>query len=329
MAYGYTPPPAWQPPKTTTPKPAVQPFGAPAATQPPAQPQYGSNTNWATGQTAWNPQGLFGAPTPKPGMTSTQAPTWNMKMDNPTGSTPGMMADPIQNTDVATAMPFGPMTFQDKAPQNQNVATPTPQAQGLLGNMPQAQPQQSQNPAAFNTQYATLENLQPYMNPFLDQIIAKGNKAIESSAAARGGLLSSRTGAEMGDWTTNAQIGAYGQAQNAFNADRGYMTDNYWKGQANDFNNYWANENHGWDMYKYGDQDYLSRLLGSYGQNQGLVNAGMTGAGNSGAIQMNLAQALASLYGEQGNVKAGEIMGSNSQQNGLLGSVLGMFLGGG
>lgn len=85
----------------------------------------------------------------------------------------------------------------------------------------QFNPGQYKAPQPFQRQAATAENIQAFANPFLDQIIAKGNSAIENSAAGRGLLGSSATLNKVGDWSaTAAQNGfndAYGKFQDAQN----------------------------------------------------------------------------------------------------------------
>lgn len=314
------------------PKQPAQTFGQPVSQ--PAQPNYGSNTNWASGVKAWDPKNTFSAPNPTPGMTATGPKTWNMTMG--AGPTPGMTADPMPDTQVSTAAPYaGGFTYMDHGPQNQNVATPMANPYMPAPQQPVYQPpapSQGYNPAAFNTQYGTLENLQPYMNPFLDQIIAKGNKAIESSAAARGGLLSSRTGQEIGDWTTGAQSQAYNDARSAFNTDRNYMTGVYQDGRNFDYKNFRDTDNFGFDVFKYGDAAQRGLLNDYYTQNNGLVNTGVNASNNAGNIQAAFMDAIAKLHGEQGNVNAqGAVNGANNNSGALnlLTGLLPMLFGGG
>lgn len=308
----------------------VQPWKPPtntAATQPI------SNRQWSTGQTAWDPKGMFGS-NQQTGMVQNQQPNYKITM----GAQPQAQftADPTpqaqapQDTQVATATPYsGGFTYQDKTPQNVDVSTPTPT--GLVNNPAPYQPGpgvQGPQGNGLNTQYATLENIQPYMNPYLDQIINRGNNAIQQSAAARGGLQSSGTINDIGDWTSQATANEYNNATNRFNSDRGYMTDNYWKDRTANTSDYWDTYNANWDQYKYGNADYQGRLNDYYNANQGIVNQGINGANNTGSIYANLAQALAGLYGDQGNATAGGIMGSSAASRGMIGNILGMIFGG-
>ena len=282
---------------------------------------YGPNTytppkpSWATGKTAWDPKGLFGS-NPTPGMTQDAAPTYNYSMRaNPTAS---YTADPIsQNTQVATAMPNAwaqSPNYIDKGPQNTNVSTPMP-------GMDSA----STGSNGFNTQYATLDNIKPYMTPYLDQIIKNGTNAIEHSAAGRGLFGSSGNVNDIGDWAANQTYRAQNDAFDRFAADRGYMTDNYWKNTQNSQDQYWKNYGANWDQYKYGNADYLQRMMDAYNQNQGVVNAEQAGANKQGDIYSLLGNALAGIYGDQGNAAAaGGIAGSQAQR-GMLGNLLGLL----
>lgn len=183
------------------------------------------------------------------------------------------------------------------------------------------------DPGAFQTQYATLENLQPYMNPYLDDIIASGNKAIESSAAAKGLLGSTRTLGEIGDWTTRAKQQAYTDALGAFTGDRNYMTDAYRDSRDFGYKNYGDTNAWNYGLFKDEKADYDQRMKDWYNQLNGITQTGIDATGNSGNIMMNLAQAIAGLYGEGGNAQAAGIMNQSAQNRGLLGSIFGMLLG--
>lgn len=227
---------------------------------------------------------------------------------NPAASSQYTPAAPMSAGAQASAAVGGPATSHYTPPAGYNgAATPAPSP-----TPDNSQFQQGFNPQGLNTQYGTLDNLQPYMNPFLDQIISKGNNAIQNSAAARGLLGSSGTLNNIGDWTTSAQQGAYQDARNAFNGDRQYMTNNYWDNRTantNDLNN--ANT---WNYGLFKDQlnNYQGNLNDYYTQNNAINSQGQQGANNSGTIYGNLGDALAQLYGDMGNVQA---QGSQAQGN--------------
>ena len=320
-----------------TPYQPYQPFkpSQPTGTTPPV------NRNWSTGQTAWDPKGLFGT-NQQTGMTSNPNPTWNFQTRaNPTA---GMVADP-GNTDVASSMPNSwnmPNTYQDTGAGNTNVATPTPMAQmpattmnGMTmgGGSPAPtwnNPAYSAgyDPGAFTTQYGTYENLQPYMNPFLDQIINRGNNAIQSSAAARGLLQSSGTINDIGDWTAQAQGQAFNDARNAFNNDRNYMTDAYFGNYDRGYRNYRDTDKWNYGLFQDEKSDYDTRMRDWYNQINGITQTGIDATDKSGALYAALGQALAGLYGEQGNTSAAGLMGGSAANRGLVGNILGMFFGG-
>jgi hypothetical protein len=256
----------------------------------------------------------WGSPTSSFMADPTPTPTMTMRSD----PTPVMM-DTFQPTQTMTMAPN---------PMPSMMENPMPVQDMTMGSGPSAQTMQnypaasySQGPG-FNTQYGTLENIQPYMNPFLDQIIARGNHAIESSAAARGGLMSSGTLNNIGDWTQKATENAYGQARSAFNNDRQYMTDQYWNTDAANRKDYWDNENHQWDIYKYGNDDFQNRLNDYYSQSQGIVNTGYNASHLAGGLTQDQASALASLGLSRAQIAA---LASSTQGQNNGGLVDGLF----
>ena len=321
MAFGYTP--------YSTPYQSPQGMYKPAKTGLMGAPP--TNTNWASGAKPWDPNNYFSTPKSQtPGalpsqQVSTPAPYsggFNYIDQGPQNqSVSAPMPDPSQQ--VSAPAPYsGGLTYQDSTPQNQQVSTPMPSSfsdpNAGAGASAGGQPTSS----AFNTQYATLDNLKTYMNPFLDQIIARGNKAIQGSAAAQGLLGSSGTLNNIGDWTAKATEGAYNDARNAFNSDRGYMTDQYWNNRNSDTNAFNTANNFDWNTYQYGNNDYLSRLGGYNTGNNGIVNTGINASNNSGTIQGNLGQALSQLFGNQGGVLAQSSMNNGNNNSGLIGNLL-------
>lgn len=220
------------------------------------------------------------------------------------------------------------------------------------------------NPYAFNFptggmmgQQATMDNIKPYLNPYLDQIIANGTNAISHSGAGKGLFGSTGNMNDIGTWATNASSQAYNDAasrfaqdrgfmadqawnqygagvnagQDALNraaGDRGYMTDQYWNNRNADTADYWKTYDANWDQYKYGDAQYQGLLGDYYNQNKDITGMEQGGANSTGALYAALGNALAGLYGDSGNAAAaGGIAGSNANR-GLIGNILGMFLGG-
>lgn len=184
---------------------------------------------------------------------------------------------------------------------------------------------------AFNTQYGTLGNIQDYMNPYLDQIIERGNKNILASASARGLLGSTGTENRLGEWATQAQADAYNDAWNRFNTDRGYMTDTYFGNEDRNYRNY--RDTNAWNYGLFTDErnDWNARMADWANQMQGIADTGMNATNTSADVWANYFNALAGLYGEQGDVAAARAMQQGNNNSGLLGgliSLLGQFGGG-
>lgn len=306
------------------------PYTSPFTQIPQTQPQ--SNRDWASGVTAWDPKNIFNTKTnPTPGMTADQPQTWNFQMRAP--AAPGMTADPVQNTNVAETMPnpwAQSPTYQDTGVMSQNVAAAAPNPWTQQTQQAPGYPMDpGYQPGVFQTQYATLDNLQPYMNPFLDQIIDRGNRAIQSSAAAKGLLGSSATLNNIGDWTAQAQANAYNDARNAFGADRGYMTDQYWNNRNADYQNY--RDTNRWNYGLYQDQygDWSTRLGQLLSQLNGISQTGINAANNVGTIYGNQGAAIAGLYGDRGNLGATSAMNSGQNNANLISGILSLLSGGG
>lgn len=233
-------------------------------------------------------------PTPTPNWTMDAKQGDNITMGARQG--PSMMADPVPDTQVSTAAPYsGGITYQENQPQNQNVQTNMPVTMG--------QPPTTQG-NSFNTQYGTMDNLAPYMNPFLDSIIARGNRAIESSAAARHHLGSTGVNNQIGDWTGQAQANAFNDARNAFNADRGYMTDAYRDNRNFDYGAYQDANKWNYGLYRDQVNDYNNLMNGYQGQISGLSNTGYNAANQAGQLTQDQASALASLGLSQAQIQA-------------------------
>ena len=179
---------------------------------------------------------------------------------------------------------------------------------GPLGQHPAGMgqgPMGGGQPAAggFNAPYAT--DVSAYMNPYLSSIIDRGTHAIENSAAAKGGLFSTGTAQDIGDWAANAQAQAYQQAFQNFMSDRNYMTDNY--RDARNFN---------YGGYRDNVTDYNQRMGLQYGAEQGLANNAQDWSKLAMAQPILFAQIMAQLFGDRGNAQAaGGINAANINSN--------------
>lgn len=180
-------------------------------------------------------------------------------------------------------------------------------------------------PGAFNTQYGTLENLQPYMNPYLDQIIERGNKNILASASARGLLGSTGTENQLGEWAAQAQSDAFNDAFGRFTQDRGYMTDVYQDNRNFGYNNY--RDTNAWNYGLFSDEkaDYDRRMADWYSQLNGISNTGINATNSSADVWGDYFKSLAQLYGNQGDVGAAQAMQQGNNNNGLISGLIGLL----
>lgn len=207
--------------------------------------------------------------------------------------------------------------------QNQNVSTPPPYAGGAQMSSGSSQGQ----PAGFNTQYATWDNIQPYMNPYLDNIIAKGNNAIQGSAANRGLLGSSGTFNNIGDWTAGATQKAYQDATTNFNNDRDYMTGNYWKTDAANRSDYQYENNFRSGLYQDQFNAYNNMMSGNSNQQQFLSKYGPEAAGEISRIAQATGASEAEIYNMMGLITGQQQANQGSNNQGLLSGISGALPG--
>jgi hypothetical protein len=180
-------------------------------------------------------------------------------------------------------------------------------------------------PGAFQTQYGTLGNIQDYMNPYLDQIIEKGNKNILASASARGLLGSTGTENQLGEWATQAQADAYNDAWGRFNTDRGYMTDVYRDGRNFDYGNFRDTDIWNYGLFTDERNDWNTRMGDWYNAMNGISNTGMNATGDAAGVYGDVFKALAQLYGNRGDVGAMQAMQDGNNNNGLISDFLGLL----
>lgn len=120
----------------------------------------------------------------------------------------------------------------------------------------------------------------------------------------------------------NNGMWAMQNAQGQFNNDRNYMTNNYWDNRNADTADNHYNNNFNWDQYKYGNADFQGKLGDYYNGNQAIDNTGLMGVNSSGQLTSNYADALAQLYGQQGNTSAAQIQGMGNQNQGMISNIL-------
>jgi hypothetical protein len=337
---------------------------------------------FATNQGSWgmNLDNPFGTGFPSTGSTF-QPPTQKQTYVQAPGPAMGESFTP-PSMDTLTADPFGTRTINTQTggafvngasvgnvnPLNVDVLTPpptfTPPVQTPGFNTPGMQTQYATRDnlggygSGWNGQYAFqeggLDALQPYMNPFLDKIIERGNNNILATASARGHLRSTGLENQLGEWATQAQADAFNDAWNRFSDDRGmkrgiyendrnfaqgdqinaygqmtgdrnYMTDAYRDSRNFDYGNFRDTDR--WNYLLYGDarDDFNTRMKDWLAANQGIVNTGVNAAGDVGNIQTALGQALALLYGDRGNVGATQATNQGNMTNSFIDALLGLI----
>ncbi len=316
--------------------PNIIPTKKPAST-------YGANQAW-DGTTAFNMNGTsniqpYGAdnfsynPNPVSSSQYTAAPAQNFSIK----------ANPAAGVDYsgmpANTNPLGPQSgsglapsgnYNPLGPQSGTGLNPTsmPSTANPLGPQsgtglnPNENSMPPQDTGAFNSQYATWDNIQPYMNPYLDKIISQGTNAIEHSAAGKGLFGSTGNVNDIGNWATNASSQAYNDAVNRFGQDRGYATDQYWNNRNADTSDAWKTYDANWDQYKYGNADYQGKLGDYYNQNNGVTNTGVNASNKAGEITQDQASALASLGLSAAQIKALGASAQGSNQTGMIDSLI-------
>jgi hypothetical protein len=107
------------------------------------------------------------------------------------------------------------------------------------------------------------------------------------------------------------------------------MTDNYRDTRNNNQGERWKTDAWNYGMFQDEKTDYDTRMKDWYNQMNGITQTGIGATDKTGALYAALGDALSGLYGEQGNTSASGIMGGSNANRGLIGNILGMFLGGG
>jgi len=297
----------------------------------PTMPQSGSWAHNLGNPLGMNYQGSFtgtGGSTYQP---PTQSGTYLQAPKPVMGSTyePPAPSGGLVNMDIPTPQPFGQNTINT---QTGNAYTNG----GLVGNvnpppMPEMQnPGQvgGYNPGGFQTQYGTLDNLQPYMNPYLDSIIERGNQNIMANASARGHLRSTGLDNQLGGWAADATARAYDDAWSRFAGDRGYMTDAYRDNRDFGSDNYWKTNAMNYGMFTDAKTDWRQDMQNWYNAMNGITNTGINASNQAGAIQTLLGSNLAGLFGNQGDVGAMGAIQQGNNNTGLVSGLLSALFGG-
>ena len=165
--------------------------------------------------------------------------------------------------------------------------------------------------------------------------LEQGLKALEGSAAARGGLFSSNTGESIQDFAqglaSQEYADAYTRARDAYTEDR---TD-YNANRTFARGNYENDRNYGRDIYDLDRNFAYNSFIGDYDRRRnaatddynrlaGLSGSGQLSAGNMASQQMTQGGNLANIAQQQGNIGAQRAMagyqgGMNLLNTGLQG----------
>lgn len=181
--------------------------------------------------------------------------------------------------------------------------------------------------------------------------VQEGQRAVEGSAAAQGGLLSGATlGAlqdrrqGIADQTWDRERDAYvdnywrrtGANQANYWADRTADTDNYWRGRSVNDANYWAgaqmNNANRWAEIGQNRQDlWQTRAFNEDRRNQywdrqlGMIGVGQSAAAGTAAAAGNMGAAGSNALGSIGDARAAGWMGATNAINNGVQNALGMY----
>lgn len=154
----------------------------------------------------------------------------------------------------------GAMTSGNAAPQYQAYQGPMTSGNQLPQYQQFQGPTQYQAQARPDRQMATMGNIQSYVNPFLDKIIAQGTNAISHSGAGRGLFGSTGNINDIGTFATNAASNAYNDAAGRFMQDQNSLQNDY-TGDRN-----------------FGMQNFNQNFQNAYGINRDMNNWGAANA---------------------------------------------------
>ena len=156
-----------------------------------------------------------------------------------------------------------------------------------------------QGPAAFQDMTFDFE-----ADPGYQFRLSEGNKAVQASAAARGGLFSGKTGTDLQDYSQGLASQEYGNAYGRFQDQRNYARGNYESDRAFGRGNFENDRNFGYGQF--GDQFNRDRAVKTdkYNRLASLAGVGQMTAGNVAGQQMEQGGNLANLDLQRGNIAA-------------------------
>jgi hypothetical protein len=207
-------------------------------------------------------------------------------------------------------------------------------------NEPKYTEQQYTGPAAFQDMKFDFE-----ADPGYQFRMAEGNKAIEASAAARGGLFSGKTGTDLQNFSQGLASQEYGNAYNRFADQRDFNRNTYETDRAFGRGNFENDRTFGRANFlddrafgygQFGDNFNRDRALKTdkYNRLASLAGVGQMTAGNVANQQIEQGGNLGNLAMQRGNIgaqrsQAGYQGAMNLFNTGLQGVALGAKLFGG
>lgn len=286
-----------------------------------------------------------------------QPRTFNNPIQPPGGQMPGMSSP--WNGGGGNMTPWAPPSGPASLPGNAPIAQAPGPGIGSqnLGGAPGG------NTGSFNTQYATTNNLNPYMSgwggspyqyqgpgefrpesdPGFEFAKQQAINAIQNSASARGMLGSTGTMNDIVDringlsWQhVNDAFGRYANqrdfGRDTYRDDRNFYAGDV--GQARD--SFFGDRNYMTDVFRdnrnfnyggYRDQvgDFNQRLQNWFNQNQGLVDTQSRASGAGAALPLGYAQTLADLFSGRGDARSAGRIGRYNSQAGFANSLLGFI----
>ncbi len=158
---------------------------------------------------------------------------------------------------------------------------------------------QYEGPAAFQDMKFDFE-----ADPGYQFRLSEGNKAIEASAAARGGLFSGKAGTDLQTFSQGLASQEYGDAYNRFADQRDYGRRNYESDRLMGRQNFESDRNFGYGQFSDNFNRERAGKTDKYNRLASLAGVGQMTAGNVAGMQNEQGGNLANLALQNGNVGA-------------------------
>jgi hypothetical protein len=182
--------------------------------------------------------------------------------------------------------------YQQNYDRNQGAYDPYIQGgqeawQNLLGMQESMGVENFQRPEMGDFQFDG--QVEDYLNPYMDFALDQGNRNIEQSAVARGGLYSGDTMKDLQSHAIGLGQQNYGNAVNQMQTDKNFAYNQF----LNKFNSTQQNIN-----------DRYAKMQDQYNRLSGISNVGLQGVGAEIGTGNQFAGQMAGLQGNESNVRA-------------------------